>query len=156
MNRYNRPGFVGGASSTNRASATTVCQKCLKKGRRMLCARSQQFLNPKLKPKLANIAPTPTPTEQERHGRPQTFAQALTLRRILLFSFRLIHLYALSFSRKTKKQTRCKARKRTFGYGRCWRQANAPFKRCFITRPHAIVRNLKSQHPHAQKLKKSF
>jgi hypothetical protein len=28
-------------------------------------SRSQQLLNPKLKPKLANIAPTPTPTEQE-------------------------------------------------------------------------------------------
>ncbi|KAI4818580.1 hypothetical protein E4T44_10459 [Aureobasidium sp. EXF-8845] len=32
-------------------------------------SRSQQFLNPKLKPKLANIAPTPTPTEQEPRKR---------------------------------------------------------------------------------------
>ncbi|KAI4724147.1 hypothetical protein E4T49_08104 [Aureobasidium sp. EXF-10728] len=29
-------------------------------------SRSQQLLNPKLKPKLANIAPTPTPAEQEK------------------------------------------------------------------------------------------
>ncbi|KAI4739838.1 hypothetical protein E4T50_09735 [Aureobasidium sp. EXF-12298] len=78
MNRYNRPGFVGGASSTNRASATTVCQKCLKKGHYSYeCkaqaqerpyisrpSRSQQLLNPKLKPKLTNIAPTPTAIEQ--------------------------------------------------------------------------------------------
>lgn len=28
-------------------------------------SRSQQLLNPKLKPKLANIAPTPTVTEHE-------------------------------------------------------------------------------------------
>lgn len=36
MNRYARPGFVGGASSS-RASANTVCQKCLKKGTPILC-----------------------------------------------------------------------------------------------------------------------
>ncbi|CAD0108964.1 unnamed protein product, partial [Aureobasidium uvarum] len=79
MNRYGRPGFVGGASSNNRASANTICQKCLSKGHYSYeCkaqaqerpyisrpSRSQQLLNPKLKPKLANIAPTPTPTEQE-------------------------------------------------------------------------------------------
>lgn len=72
MNRYGRAGFVGGASSSNRASANTVCQKCLKKGHYSYdCkaqaqerpyisrpSRSQQLLNPKLKPKLANIAPT--------------------------------------------------------------------------------------------------
>ncbi|KER00434.1 hypothetical protein AUEXF2481DRAFT_135998 [Aureobasidium subglaciale EXF-2481] len=78
MNRYSRPGFVGGASSSNRASATTVCQKCLKKGHYSYdCkaqaqerpyisrpSRSQQLLNPKLKPKLTNIAPTPTDQEK--------------------------------------------------------------------------------------------
>ncbi|KAG9806870.1 hypothetical protein KCU98_g22484, partial [Aureobasidium melanogenum] len=72
--------FVGGASSNNRASANTTCQKCLQKGHYSYeCkaqaqerpyisrpSRSQQLLNPKLKPKLANIAPTPTVTEQEK------------------------------------------------------------------------------------------
>ncbi|KAG9659731.1 hypothetical protein KCU95_g19250, partial [Aureobasidium melanogenum] len=80
MNRYGKSAFVGGASSNNRASANTTCQKCLQKGHYSYeCkaqaqerpyisrpSRSQQFLNPKLKPKLANIAPTPTLTEQEK------------------------------------------------------------------------------------------
>ncbi|THV66508.1 hypothetical protein D6C92_07293 [Aureobasidium pullulans] len=85
MNRYGRAGFVGGASSSNRASANTVCQKCLKKGHYSYdCkaqaqerpyisrpSRSQQLLNPKLKPKLANIAPTEAenPPKKPQQGR---------------------------------------------------------------------------------------
>ncbi|KAG9677328.1 hypothetical protein KCU99_g2080, partial [Aureobasidium melanogenum] len=97
MNRYGKSAFVGGASSNNRASANTTCQKCLQKGHYSYeCkaqaqerpyisrpSRSQQLLNPKLKPKLANIAPTPTVTEHEESSAIHKPAQERSRKRSL-------------------------------------------------------------------------
>ncbi|KAH7350863.1 zinc knuckle-domain-containing protein [Rhexocercosporidium sp. MPI-PUGE-AT-0058] len=68
MNRYARGPTIGGPS---KATATTLCQKCLKKGHYSYeCkavvqerpyvsrpSRTQQLLNPKLQPKLTSEAP---------------------------------------------------------------------------------------------------
>ncbi|TVY38302.1 hypothetical protein LSUB1_G003692 [Lachnellula subtilissima] len=56
MNRYPRPPTGGGAS---RATAATLCQKCLKKDRPYVPrpSRTQQLLNPKLVPKLTSDVP---------------------------------------------------------------------------------------------------
>ncbi|KAM0689842.1 hypothetical protein Q7P36_010713 [Cladosporium allicinum] len=108
MNRY-------GSGGPSKATSTTLCQKCLKRGHFSYeCtasqqdrpyisrpSRTQQLANPKLAPKITNSAPVETPNIRFKHHQIErccTWTQAKLRRRRL--ASQTIALGIITFERR--------------------------------------------------------